>query len=63
MNDCLVKVMDKDLSNVSHEEAVDILKKSPQRVRDVVVIIQLCMFSFRFHSLCFIWKNLIILVD
>eukprot|EP00116_Pleurobrachia_bachei_P006820 sb/3467082/ len=32
VNDCLVKVMDKDLSNVSHEEAVDTLKKSPQRV-------------------------------
>ena len=32
VNDCLLKVMDKDLENVSHDEAVDILKNSPPRV-------------------------------
>lgn len=32
VNDCLLKVMDKSLDNVSHEEAVEILKTSPPRV-------------------------------
>ena len=32
VNDCLVKVMDRNLDNVSHEEAVEILKSSPPRV-------------------------------